>query len=257
MDGDVEGTLEFEYLSSSTEYDIFIVAVDAAGNSSDVIKLTVATKAGPVMPALAWVARDGAVDKGITLQASGLDPAKLAAGLYVCQLKYYDEEGDEFSVSTEMNVSFLPYDICQAMAFMPEGTAAVKAQICERGGANQTIPVSDFSKALTLTYTESATLVESFTYDGGSGQYTVTFSGQPDTSRPHTLYVRYLRSGVPNYLKIPGVFPEKPLTFTIPSPDLQSSITVCEITGASVGAGGEASLTVARQADIPLTENKS
>ncbi|NMA24913.1 MAG: hypothetical protein GX936_04515, partial [Clostridiales bacterium] len=99
--------------------------------------------------------------------------------------------------------------------------------------------------------------VESFTYDGGSGQYTVTFSGQPDTSRPHTLYVRYLRSGVPNYLKIPGVFPEKPLTFTIPSPDLQSSITVCEITGASVGAGGEASLTVARQADIPLTENKS
>lgn len=252
LDGDVEGTLEFKNLSSSTEYDVYIVAVDAAGNSSDVIKMTVATKAGPVMPALAWVARNGAADKGIMLQASGLDPAKLAAGLYVCQLKYYDEKGAEFSVCTELNVSFLPYDICQAMAFMPEGTAAVKARICERGGADQTTPVSDFSKALTLTYTEPATPVESFTYDGGSGQYTVKFSGSSETGRPHTLYVGYLTNGILYYIKISGVFPENPPTFILLSPDPKYGITVCEITGASVDTDGEASLTIARQADIQL-----
>lgn len=250
LNADIIETLSFKYMSSSTAYDIFIIAVDAAGNSSDVVNMTVTTKASLFIPPPTWVARDGGTDKGIMLQSTGLDSAKLAANQYIFELRYYYEQGTELDTNSQLPVSSVPYDICQAMAFMPEETAAVRAQICERGAINQFIPVSEFSQALKLTFTKPESHVSSFVYDGDL--YTITFS-ELDSSRSHTLYVGYLTSGNPNYLKISGSIPENKLTLKIPSLDLKSSVTVCEITGASVSGSGEALLTIARQADISVT----
>lgn len=248
LDGDMEVSLDFKYLSGSTTYDIFIVAVDKDGNSSDVVKMEVTTQANQVISPPAWAARDGAADRGITLHTDGLDETKVSGGLYVFELKYYGAQDTELSESAQVPVSNEPYDMNKALAYLPAGTAAVKARICQRG-VNQMIPVSDFSKALSITFTEPATSVTSFTYDNDSRQYTLKFSEPPQS---HVLYVGYLKDGVPVYQQIYGIFAENTVTFTLPTSDLQSSITVCEITGASVSVGGEASLTVARQADVKL-----